>query len=214
MPAFYVPGNYAFDNYADLVAAIADWMNRGDLSGAVGSMVALAEARMRRELTPYFGEASATIVCTAGLGALPSDYGTARRVVYGTRPLDNVSSVAGLNVSNYVWSGQTFVATEPYAYSIEGGGLRVWPGIDTTVTMLYDQSIPALSSDTPYNAILTAHPDLYFHGAMMFAEGYVANDRRAALFKSLFDEALQSCKVYFTRQKFGSPLVPRVGFVP
>jgi hypothetical protein len=49
---------------------------------------------------------------------------------------------------------------------------------------------------------------------MLFAEGYVANDSRAALFKGLWDETLASVQNYFTRQKFGGPLVPRVAFVP
>ena len=206
MPAFYVPGNYAFDNYTDLTAAIADWMNRSDLSGAVASMVALAEARMRRELVPYFGEANASVVCTTGVGALPSNYGTAQRVLYGTRALDNLSAVAATYVPPTL--------TEPYAWSIEAGALKLWPAVSVTVTLLYDQTIPALSAETPTNAILTKHPDVYFYGAMLFAEGYVGNDSRAALFKGLFDEALASTKQYFTRQKFGSPLVPRMAFVP
>lgn len=206
MPAFSVPANLAFKNYTELTDAIVDWMNRSDLSGSVQSMVALAEARMRRELAPYFGELSESIACTDGIGGLPADYGTARRVVYGTRALDNVSAVGAYNI--------TSTLSEPYGYTIETGFLKLWPAVDATVTLLYQPTIPFLSEDSPTNSILSAHPDLYFHGAMMFAEGYVANDSRAALFKGLWDEALESAKAYFTRQKYGGQLVPRVGFVP
>ena len=206
MPAFSVPANLAFDNYTDLVTAIEDWMDRGDLSGSVQAMIALAEARMRRELTPYFGETTVSIICTAGLGGLPLDYGVARRVVFDDRSLDNVSASGASNVVTSL--------SEPYAYTIEAGFMTLWPKVDATVTLLYQPTIPFLSEDSPTNNILSAHPDLYFHGTMLFAEGYVANDNRASLFKGLWDEALDSAKQYFTRQKFGGPMVPRVGFVP
>jgi hypothetical protein len=206
MPAFDIPANLAFDNYTDLITAIEDWMNRSDLSGSVQAMVALAEARMRRELVPYFGELSTSIACTDGVGGLPADYGTARRLVYDTRALDNVSATGGTNIPDSL--------SEPYGYSIEAGSLKLWPAVDATVTLLYQPTIPFLSEEAPTNNILSAHPDLYFFGTMLFAEGYVANDSRAGLFKGLWDEAIDSAKQYFTRQKFGGPMVPRVGFVP
>lgn len=206
MPAFSVPANLAFEDYTELTDAIADWMNRSDLSGAVQSMVALAEARMRRELAPFFGELSESIICTDGEGGLPDDFSIARRVVYDTRALDNVSAVGAYNI--------TSTLAEPYAYSIEKGFLKLWPAVDATVTLLYQPTIPQLSEASPTNDILSAHPDLYFYGAMMFAEGYVANDMRAATFAQLFDSALADVKTYLTRQRYGGPLVPRVGFVP
>jgi hypothetical protein len=206
MPAFDVPANLAFENYTDLAAAVADWMDRSDLSGSVQAMIALAEARIRRELAPYFGEVTVDVVCTDGYGGLPLDYGTAIRVSINGRYLDAVSAVGALNIPSTL--------SQPYGYSVEAGFLKLWPAGAATVTLLYQQTLPFLSEDAPTNAVLSAHPDLYFFGAMLFAEGYVANDSRAALFKGLWDEALASVQNYFTRQKFGGPLVPRVAFVP
>lgn len=206
MTAFVVPANLAFDSYSELVAAINDWLDRADLTGVAQQMIALCEARLRRLLVPYFSETSATIVTDAsGVGGLPSDYGTANRVRYSTYTLPNVSSVAGANIGP---------GTSPVAYSIEGGSLKLWPEGAYTVTLLYQPLLPQLSDGSPTNDLLSAHPDMYFFGSLMFANGYLANDQRAALFKSLWDEAIDECKRYLTRQRQGCEMTPRLGFVP
>lgn len=206
MAVFDVPALYALTSYSDLVAALNDWLDRGDLTGAAQQFIALAEARMRRELAPYFGETTTAINLTGGMGALPSDCGIITRVSYAGSRLPQLSPGAALDVPT--------TYSEPVGYTVETGGLRVWPNLDCVVSVLYEQSLVSLSEATPTNGLLDAHPDLYFYGAAMFALGYVANDERAALFKGLWDEALESAKTYLTRQRFAGPLVPRVAFVP
>lgn len=201
MTAFLVPANYAFDTYDELVAALNDWLDRADLTGVAGQMIALAEARIRRALAGYFDETTAVVVCTLGDGALPADYSIARAVVHDGKVLPQYAQVIGNGVPD---------GSLPLAWSIEGGRFRLWPAVTANVTLLYQPSLPALTGQTPTNDILDRHPDVYFFGAMMFAEGYVANDERALTFKSLFDEALAETKDYLTRQRFGGPLVPRL----
>lgn len=206
MPAFDVPANLAFDTYEELISAISEWLDRTDLEGSAPQMIALAESRMRRELAPLFTETSASVAAVDGLGALPSDYGTLNRVMYGTRTLPAYGPSAAPNVPTEY--------SEPLGYTVEANQLRLWPEGDWTVTLLYQPTLPQLSTANNMNDMLSKHPDAYFHGAMMFAEGYVANDNRASMFKALWDECLAEMKAYLTRQKFAGPLVPRVAFVP
>lgn len=201
MTAFFVPGNYAFDTYDELVAAINDWLDRSDLTGAAGQMVALAEARMRRLLTPHFDETTADIVCTDGVGNLPDDYSIARHVVYDGRVLPQYAQAIGNGVA---------AGSIPQAWSIEANRLKLWPATAATVTLLYQPTIAALSADTQTNEVLDKHPDLYFFGSMLFAEGYVSNDERAATFKNLFDEAIAEVREYLVKQRLGGHLVPRL----
>jgi hypothetical protein len=205
MPAFDVPSNLAFDSYSGLVGAINDWLDRSDLDGAAQQMVALAESKMRRELRPFFIETSASVTTVDGVGSLPSNYGTLTRVLYDGRALPQYGATAAPHLTT---------GSVPWAYSLEGGGLRLWPEGDFTVTLLYQPTVPQLSASNPSSDLLDAHPDLYLFGSLMFAEGYLANDNRAALFKALFDEAIADTKVYLTRQQFAGPLVPRVAFTP
>lgn len=201
MTAFFVPANNAFDTYDELVAAINDWMDRADLTGVAGQMIALAEARIRRALDGYFDETATDIECTDGVGALPDDYGFARGVVYDGYVLPQYSQTIG----NLVAEGSI-----PQAWSVEGGSLRIWPATTATVSLLYQPTLSALTETTQTNTVLDRHPDVYFYGAMLFAEGYLSNDERAATFKNLFDEALAETKDYLTRQRFGGPLIPRL----
>lgn len=206
MPAFSVPENLAFDSYSDLVTALEQWLDRSDLSGSAQAMIALAEARMRRELAPYFSEASASAVAVNGVAPLPADCGTLTRVMYDGRVLPQMGVTAADTVSR---SG-----SEPQAFTMEMGAVRLWPAGNYTVTLLYHPTLEQLSEANPTNFILGRHPDLYFFGAMLFAEGYLANDERAAVFKALWDEALASAQAYFVRQHFAGPLVARAGFLP
>lgn len=205
MPAISVPANLAFDNYDDLKVAIADWLDRSDMTGGIPQMIALAEARMRRELVPYLLETRTTIAVVDGIGALPTDFGTLTRIDYDGTALPAYSAHMGLSVVD---------GSFPYAYSIEVGQLRLWPAGDWTVTAVYQPTIPQLSDAVASNVIIEQHPDAYFYGAMLFAEGYVANDQRASTFKALWDECIAEMKVYLTRQKYAGPLVPRAAFVP
>jgi hypothetical protein len=195
----------AFDNYGDLVSALNDWLDRDDLTGNAQQMIALCEARLRRELAPHFTETSASLVAVDGAASLPSDYGMLTRVIYGTRTLPQL----GLTTATLIPT-----SSEPWAYTLESGGLRLWPEGDFTVTILYQQTLPQLSEDQPTSDVLDAHPDLYFYGSMMFAEGFLANDNRAAMFKALWDEGIAETRVYLTKQRFAGPLVPRVAGMP
>ena len=206
MPAFSVPQNLAFDSYGDLVVAINDWMDRSDLTGSAQGMIALAESRMRRELAPHFSEVSASVTSVNGIASLPSDYGTLNRVMYNGQTVPQHSPAGGTLVST--------TYSQPQGYTIEANTLRLWPAGNFTVTLLYQPTLPQLSEATPSNELLDKHPDLYFFGSLLFAHGYLANDERASIFKALWDEAIDSAKAYFLRQKFAGPLVPRAGFLP
>jgi hypothetical protein len=200
MPAFDVPANLAFDSYEALVDAINDWLDRSDLTGTAQQMIALCEARLRRELTPMFAEVSASVICTAGFGSLPADCSRVIRVIADDRALPQFGVAPA-----------TQVASGPFAkgYTLEAGGIRVWPATNATLMVLYQPKLVSLSDAAPNNELLDSHPDVYFFGSLMFAEGYLANDNRALLFKNLWDEAIAECKRYMTRQHFAGQLVPR-----
>lgn len=205
MPAFNVPANLAFDDFPGLVNAINEWLDRNDLSGSAQGMIALAESRMDRELAPHFNEVSASVSTVDGVAALPSDCGTVSRVIYDGKALPQLSVSGGTRV----YSG-----ARPTAYTLEGGQIRLWPSGKYTVTLLYQPRLVPLSKAAPTNTLLDRHPDLYFFGAMMFANGYIDDDARAATFAGLWEGALDSARQYFTRQRFSGPLVPRVAWLP
>lgn len=196
MPAFDVPGNLAFDTYSELVAAIDDWLDRADLSGSAQQMIALCEARLRRELQPFFAETSATVAVVDGMGALPSGCDIIRLVEYDGGELQQVTLTHGRQFPS------SDDSTAPRGFTLERGAIYVWPAVDCTITVIYKPKLTALTEAAPTNDLLSEHPDIYFFGSLMFANGYVADDNRAALFKGLWDESIAECKRFLGRQKW------------
>lgn len=199
MTTVSVAGNLAFDTYDELIEAINDWLDRSDLTGAAPQMIALCEARLRRELQPLMSETSASVVVTSGVGALPADCDIIRFVEYSGGELDQVKPSHGRQ-----FPASEYDETSPRAYSLEKNQINVWPQTNCTVTVVYRPKLAALSSANSSNDLLVEHPDVYFYGSLLFANGYVANDSRAALFKGLWDEAIAECKRFLGRQKWAS----------
>ena len=199
MPAFSVPDNLAFDSYGDLTEAVQDWLDRADLSGSVQAMIALAEARMRRELKPLLMETSVTATASNGVVAIPTDCDIIRHITYDGGDLNQASPQNGRQMPE---------GEEPRVFSLEANGIYLWPANDVSVTITYQPKLTSLSEANPTNWLLSEHPDVYFFGAMVFAEGYLANDNRASIFKALWDEALEEVKVFLGRQRRVSLRMP------
>lgn len=205
MTAFAVPANTAFTNYSELVSTINDWMDREDLDGVAPQLIALAEDEMIARLSPLFQEKSVDVMAVNGLAPLPTDYGILNRVIHDECTLPQYSAAAAVDVPK---------GSSAVGYTLEADKLRLWPSGDHLVTLLYNPRLPRLSAGNPNNTLMDQFPSLYFYGAMVFANGYVVNDGRAATFRSLFDNMMQTAIRYYQRQRFAGPLVPRVSFVP
>ena len=93
--AFSVPQNLAFETRGELIETINDWLDRNDLTGSAVAMVALCEARLRRELSGLPFEVSAGVSVTDGVGGLPVDCEFIRSVFSGSTPLDEMSPEIG-----------------------------------------------------------------------------------------------------------------------
>lgn len=184
------------DSYTSLIDAINDWLDREDLTGSAPTMIALCEARLRRELQGLDLEASAPVVVTDGVGTLPDGCDFIRVLSYDGLPVDEVSPEIGREYA----AGST-----PQGYSLETNSIRVWPAWSGTVDVVYQGKLPALSDTNTSNTILAEHSDVYFYGSLMFAEGYLANDSRAVVFKQLWDEAIASLQRFYRRQRRDRP---------
>lgn len=205
MPAFYVPENLAFDNYDALIAALNDWLDRDDLTNAAPTMIARAEDDMILGLEPSFLDKSATVTCSGGVGALPTDYGTGVAVIYNGRHIPQVSPEMG---REYV-AGST-----PVAFTIESAVIRLWPETDASVTLLYRPRLVRLSDANASNELLSRFPSLYFDGAIAKAGEYIRDPEVISFATASFRDMLKRASRYFTNQRYAGPLVPRVAWLP
>ena len=160
--------------YNELQQAIADWLERADLTTRIPDFIALFEATANRRLRLRQQEAVATLVPSSGAAALPADFLAVRRVTWTGQSRVELESVQPSWLQAAYPSAPAGV---PRVYTIEGSTLRIRPVDGTALELDYFQKVPALSAGV--NWLFAAHPDVYLFGAL--AEACLFAPEKAAL---------------------------------
>jgi hypothetical protein len=187
VPDPVIPGpSLAFASYAALQSAIARWLHRDDLSLVAPELIALAEARLNRDLRMRQQLTTTTLSAAAGVSTvdLPADWLEFRRLrlVSPDRPLHYVTP------DDWMTRRPADQTGCPAEFTIEGDALTLGPLPDAayTIEASYYARIPALSDDAPMNWLLRDHPSLYLFGALVEAEMYVFDDARSARWEARY----------------------------
>jgi len=181
----------AISNYTELKTAVANWLDRDDLTDRIPEFIALAEARFNRVLRIRAMESKQTASTVAGQQnlALPARFVQMRNVQINTSPVTPMQYVTP-EIFDRLYGGS--VTGTPKFYSIIANELQLGPTPDTvqTIEMLFYQKFEALSSDGDTNWVLTNAPDVYLYGALMEAEPFIMNDARLPLWATGFQTAI------------------------
>jgi hypothetical protein len=176
--------------YADLQAAIANWLARADLASVIPDLITLFETVANRRLRVRQQEAAISLTPTNGVAALPGDYLTWRRVTWtGDIPRE----LEFVHPSYLHALFPTLPQGDPRYFCIENGNLTLGPSDDTALTFDYFQKIANLSiAPGNTNWLWAAHPDIYLFGALAEAHGYVKDPDNLTLWAgrrdAIFDE--------------------------
>ena len=198
----------AITTYAELQTAVDNWLARTDLAGRSPEFIALAEARMSRELETQSQEKRVVSTMTAGDAyvTLPADARQIRSVRLNTNPITVLQYQSPTAVDdNFPGTG----TGKPKYYSVVGGELYFRPSPDDSyqVEILFVGGVAALSDTNTSNTILQRHPDLYLHGTLSEAFGYLMDEQRQAQHDALFTRTIAAVNADEDRVKYGgSPL--------
>ena len=177
--------------YTELQSAVANWLDRDDLTARIPEFISLAEARMNRVLRLRLMENkyTASTVASQRNYALPTGYLQMRNFQINTSPVTPVQYVSP-EIYDRLY-GSTSTGT-PQFYTILAGEVQLGPipGSVMTMEMLFYKKISALSAANPTEAMLTDNPDIYLYGALMEAEPFVMNDERVPLWMQGFQQAV------------------------
>jgi len=197
----------AINTYATLQTAVANWLDRSDLTDRIPEFIALAEARMNRTLrlalmlnvdqTTLGG--AATLVAGTRDYALPSGYLQMVDFHLRTSPITTLSYLTPENM-NRMWAGSQ--KGRPLAYTIFSDNssgtpiksVRLGPAPDSAYdySIMFYKKIDALSVANTTEAMLTDNPDVYLYGALLEAEPFLMNDQRVQLWATAFQESLRA----------------------
>jgi hypothetical protein len=200
----------ALDNYTNLQASIANWLNREDLTTAIPDFVQLAESRLNKELRVAAMEKAAYATLTNGQVPLPLDWLEARRIIgaNSTALMPLSPTMAG----NLYPSGPAGV---PVFYTISGNMLVTYPngGSSGQVTMIYYSRIPTLLAYGT-NWLLTKAPDCYLYGALLEAAPFLGDDQRVETWATLFQRSMESLNAADIRSRYATSVVRVPGNLP
>jgi hypothetical protein len=193
-------------NYSGLIQTIVDTLKDDSLEERVPDFINLAEALFNRILYPLNDEVSEALSATVaneGIVALPTDYKKTRAITYGTSSDALVLKQLSPDDFKTRFLGQS--ASKPEAYALAGNRVWIGPTPDATYSLThhYVQGIQNLSQSNQTNWLIENHPDVYFHGTLMYAELDGWNDERSRNFAETTMEILQQIKFWDAQRRRG-----------
>ena len=187
----------AIGTYAELQTAVANWLDRDDLTLRIPEFIALAEAKMNRVLRISLMENISTAISTvAGTRdySLPAGFTGMKEFHLTTDPLIPLSYITP-EMMTRMWAGSA--KGKPHAFTLFSDAgvrkIRLGPSPDAvyTTSMLYLKKIDNLSVSNPTETMLTENPDIYLYGALLEAEPFLMNDARIGTWASLLQKVAQ-----------------------
>jgi hypothetical protein len=196
----------AIVDYTSLTVAVADFLDRKDLTVQVPLFIQLFEAQANRDLRTH------DMVCKGQtVGArqdefipLPDDWLETRNVEVITlkvNPEDppnliddqtfqatyqSPDAIDQMKQSNIQWRPEVGCH-----YTYYGNVIEIYPdpGQDFRVVMEYYQKLPALSVAAPTNHLVLSNPDVYLYGSLIHSAPFLRDDPRLALWGQLYGAA-------------------------
>lgn len=186
--------------YATLTSAVADWLNRDDLTDQVPTFIQMGESELRRRLQGAHLE-TGTVALDSGLVTLPADVGAVQDVFLEANSRTYVLSqtdIAGVIMQ------RGGIAAQPTHYAVGQGELWLGPVPDQTYTgtLVYEPFL-ALSDTQTTNWALSEAPDGYLYAALIAASPYLKDDVRVPLWQERLDRVIRDVKVASDRKRYG-----------
>lgn len=181
----------ALNSYANLKTAIADFLNRDDLTAVIPDFITLAEAQIYRDIRHYEMENRATAQLDSQYLARPTDWLETIRIHLTTSGTRNLQLLSGASMADKR-QGIENATGEPKFYRHAERAFEVFPTPDGTynVEILYYQKIPALSDTNTSNWLLSEAPDVYLYGSLLHSSPYLAEDSRVGVWAQLYSAAV------------------------
>ena len=185
----------ALGTYTELKDAIADWLDRSDLTARIPDFIALAEARINRELRIRPMEVRSTMYTTAEQQYfnLPGGYIQMRNIQLNTNPTTPLEYITPEMLDRLYGSTTT---GKPKAYTLIGDEIQLAPIPDSSyqVEMAFYEKFTPLGDGSagtvPSNWLTANAPDVLLYGALMEAEPFIKNDERIAVWLNGYSNAI------------------------
>lgn len=191
--------------YEGLCVSIADTLNRADLTTGIPNFVALATARIQRDMARLRHPSSlsrATASLTSNYAPLPADYLSMYQLMDQNNSIV-IEYISPEQSKQVLASGTgvpyTIVGGGTYYFTILGKTLRLIPPPSATapdaLDLWYYAKVPEINATSTTNWVLSKYPDLYLYGALVHSAPYLKADERIAIWDSAYQRIIQDIEV-------------------
>jgi len=183
----------AINTFTTLKSAIADFLNRDDLTSAIENFIALSEAQINRDIRHWKMETRASGQQSASdeYSQVPANWMETIRFHItdnGTSPLELISRAA---MADKRASNNDAIGT-PTHYTHADGQFQFYPTPSSEINteLLYYAKTTALSSSNADNWLLLEAPDVYLYGALLHSAPYLGEDERVAVWAQMYSASV------------------------
>ena len=190
--------------YAELKTAIANYLNRSDLTSDIDTFIDNVEAELNRRLRTKDMIKRATATADSQYLSVPTDWIEAINVEITSNDFSPLfqQSIESLDVyrkSNNNSTGQPIY----FAMVDDSIELAPTPDAEYTLQLTYYAKISALSDSNTSNFVSVSHPDVYLYGALKHASIFLMEDERIPMFTQQFEKALEEMRLEQEKAAFG-----------
>ena len=196
----------AISTKAELHTAVANWLNRSDLTSRIPEFIALSEASFNRNLRTREMLVRSTASVTGQYVSLPTDFLEMLNIeLTSTTPPKRLVYITSDRSDDYR-EKENNKTGKPSYYTIEGDSIQLLPTPDATYTLQlnYYQDIPALAAlaDSANNWLLANHPDVYLYSTLMQASPYIMDSQAAQQWDGLLARSMQELQVSDDKSRY------------
>jgi hypothetical protein len=205
----------ALTTYSGLKTAVANWLNRTDLTSYIPDFIALAEERIYRDLRIKAMETAFSSTVASGVIALPTDYLELKSAYVDGSPIYFLERASLEDI--YSKYPTRAAGGKPLYIAREGENFIFGPYPDAAYTIkgIYYKKLPALSDSNTTNWLTSSAPSLILFGALTEAAPFLKDDARLAIWEGKFQTQMRDVQRADKREALrGSSLTMSAGSTP
>lgn len=207
----------ALDTYANLKVAVADYLDRDDLTDQIDDFIDIAESAHRDEVRfrELLTRSAITLLDGERTEALPADFAQVKYI-----RLDNPQTTIWnrkylatlIQLSEHELTEIASLTDGPPKYFCINEQIEfdVAADQDYTGELLYYKTMTPLSDGNPSNELLVREPSLYLFGALKASAPFLMNDERLDTWAKLYEESLNRLNKAEQTDRRSGPQIARV----
>ena len=195
----------ALSTFSDLKTAVANYLNRDDLTSRIPDFITLTENRINRELRARANVSRVITTTPSGTDIydVPADLIELRSII--KRGTNNNVALAYVTPESAAREYGTVANGSPRAYSSIGKAIKLIPTPDAayTIELIYYNKLNNLSDSVTTNNILSEFPSLYLYGACLEGAIFLNDSAEITRFDAIFNRTLSDIQASEEKSRYG-----------